>query len=48
MANDLSVSIRPDADFQPTFFFVDFKITKPKIMGKKAEFTLDLASDVHD
>ena len=48
MANDLSVSIRPDADFQPTFFFVDFKITNPKMMGKKAEFTLDLASDVHD
>ena len=48
MANDISLSIRPDADFQPTFFIVDLKITNPKMMGKKAEFTLDLASDVHD
>ena len=48
MANDISLSIRPDADFQPTFFIVDLKITNPKMMGKKAEFTLDLASHVHD
>ena len=48
MANDLSLSIRPDVDFQPTFFIVELKITHPKMMGKKAEFTLDLASYVHD
>ena len=48
MANDLSLSIRPDVDFRPTFFIVDLKITNPKMMGKKAEFKLDLASDVHD
>lgn len=48
MANDISLSIRPDADFQPTFFIVELKITNPEMMGKKAEFTLDLASHVHD
>ena len=48
MANDISLSIRPDVDFQPTFFIVELKITNPKMMGKKAEFTLDLASHVHD
>ena len=48
MANDLSLSIRPDADFKPAFFIVELKITNPKMMGKKAEFTLDLASHVHD
>ena len=48
MADDLHLSIRPDVDFRPTFFIVDLKITNPKMMGKKAEFKLDLASDVHD
>tara|TARA_B100000959_G_scaffold278327_1_gene336474 strand:- start:177 stop:1265 length:1089 start_codon:yes stop_codon:yes gene_type:complete len=48
MADDISLSIRPDVDFQPTFFIVELKITNPKMMGKKAEFTLDLASHVHD
>ena len=48
MADDLHLSIRPDVDFQPAFFIVDLKITNPKMMGKKAEFKLDLASDVHD
>jgi hypothetical protein len=48
MSDDLHLSIRPDVDFQPTFFIVDLKITNPKMMGKKAEFKLDLASDVHD
>ncbi|MDC0218742.1 hypothetical protein OAL58_01985 [Verrucomicrobia bacterium] len=48
MSDDLYLSIRPDVDFRPTFFIVDLKITNPKMMGKKAEFKLDLASDVHD
>ena len=48
MSDDLHLSIRPDVDFRPTFFIVDLKITNPKMMGKKAEFKLDLASDVHD
>ena len=48
MAGDISLSIRSDVDFQPTFFIVELKITNRKMIGKKAEFTIDLASHGHD
>ena len=48
MSDHLHLSIRPDVSFRPNYFTVVLKITDPKMMGKKAEFTLDLASDVHD
>ena len=48
MSDHLHLSIRPDVSFRPNYFTVVLKITDPKMMGKKAEFTLDLASEVHD
>ena len=48
MSDHLHLSIQPDVSFRPNYFTVVLKITDPKMMGKKAEFTLDLASEVHD
>ena len=48
MSDHLHLSIQPDVSFRPNYFTVVLKITDPKMMGKKAEFKLDLASDVHD
>jgi len=48
VSDHLHLSIRPDVSFRPNYFTVILKITDPKMMGKNAEFTLDLASEVHD
>lgn len=48
MAENLQLTVRPDTNYRPEFFFVDMKIADSKMMGKKADFTLNLESIVHD